>query len=255
MPLPNRLPAQGARELLKYPGRGNPPSVLPSVAISNCFPGLEFDFRAVWKHLLVGVELHESINFVAQDPTGPAFTAGVRRGTVVISIAGQELAGAEANTIDWSNTAAGLLVRAGEQVPVAFSNGDAPFTVNLQIQNPLDGLVLRDEETAVPPGALTQGLCSPWQADYRECGCFYWAASRPDFINVEVSQSGAAGHNWMQKNRGTGPKQYQPDRPSHNPTSPQITYEDLYRNWERELKFVIEGKDETILEFIGSPLL
>ena len=34
------------------------------------------------------------------------------------------------------------------------------------------------------PGELTQGLCSPWQNDYRECACYYWAASRPDYVNV-----------------------------------------------------------------------
>ena len=28
---------------------GNPPSTLPDSAISNCFPGLEFDFRNLWR--------------------------------------------------------------------------------------------------------------------------------------------------------------------------------------------------------------
>ena len=26
------------------------------------------------------------------------------------------------------------------------------------------------------PGELTQSLCSPWQHDFRDCGCFYWAS-------------------------------------------------------------------------------
>ncbi|MFI8387086.1 LodA/GoxA family CTQ-dependent oxidase [Streptomyces sp. NPDC085540] len=30
------------------------------------------------------------------------------------------------------------------------------------------------------PGDLTRSLCAPWQYDFRECGCFYWAASKPD---------------------------------------------------------------------------
>lgn len=30
------------------------------------------------------------------------------------------------------------------------------------------------------PGDLTRTLCAPWQYDFRECGCYYWAASKPD---------------------------------------------------------------------------
>ncbi|MGW6917593.1 ferritin-like domain-containing protein [Kitasatospora sp. NPDC054939] len=30
------------------------------------------------------------------------------------------------------------------------------------------------------PGDLTLSLCAPWQYDFRDCGCFYWAASKPD---------------------------------------------------------------------------
>src|SRR6266478_8002643 len=64
-----------------------------------------------------------------------------------------------------------------------------------------------------PPGELTQSLCSPWQNDYRECACFYWAATRPDYVNVEPGSDGTSiGHNWMQKNRTTEtPKVYLPD--------------------------------------------
>ena len=41
------------------------------------------------------------------------------------------------------------------------------------------------------PGELTQGLCSPWQNDYRECSCYYWASARPDYVNVEPTASRA----------------------------------------------------------------
>ena len=51
-------------------------------------------------------------------------------------------------------------------------------------------------------GELTQGLCSPWQNDFRECSCYYWASARPDYVNVEPTPSGlSAGDNWMQKHR------------------------------------------------------
>ena len=54
-----------------------------------------------------------------------------------------------------------------------------------------------DEELA-RPGELTQSLCSPWQNDYRSAACYYWAASRPDYVNVEPTASGASiGNNWL----------------------------------------------------------
>jgi hypothetical protein len=88
------------------------------------------------------------------------------------------------------------------------------------------------------PGELTQGLCSPWQNDYRECSCYYWASARPDFVNVEVSPSGSSkGDNWMQKRR-TGDyvaDDYVDQRILH--------YDDLFATWEHSLKFQIGGRD------------
>ena len=59
-------------------------------------------------------------------------------------------------------------------------------------------------EDVATPGELTQSLCSPWQNDYRECGCYYWAASRPDYVNVEPTARGTSiGNNWMARDPGT----------------------------------------------------
>ncbi|KYG06248.1 hypothetical protein BE21_35960 [Sorangium cellulosum] len=48
-----------------------------------------------------------------------------------------------------------------------------------------------DEHTGVlslayQPGELGQSLCSPWQHDFRDCACSYWASSRPDVVLGEV---------------------------------------------------------------------
>ena len=51
---------------LMYKPLGNPLSSHPIVAISNCCPGLEFDFRAVWRKLLVGITLVEWDNLVVE---------------------------------------------------------------------------------------------------------------------------------------------------------------------------------------------
>jgi hypothetical protein len=39
---------------------------------------------------------------------------------------------------------------------------------------------------AFQPGELMQGLCSPWQHDFRDCQCFYWAANHPDAVLGEL---------------------------------------------------------------------
>src|SRR5207237_10108115 len=52
------------RHQLRYRAAGNPPSTVADSAISNCFPGLEFDFRNVFRRVLEGIELHEADNFV-----------------------------------------------------------------------------------------------------------------------------------------------------------------------------------------------
>jgi hypothetical protein len=87
-------------------------------------------------------------------------------------------------------------------------------------------------------GELTQGLCSPWQNDYRECSCYYWASARPDFVNVEIDSNGlSAGDNWFQRTR-TGA--YVPDDYSD---SRLVMYDELFRDWEKVLKFQIGGRD------------
>lgn len=39
---------------------------------------------------------------------------------------------------------------------------------------------------AYQPGELLQSLCSPWQHDFRDCGCQYWASNHPDIVLGEV---------------------------------------------------------------------
>jgi hypothetical protein len=141
--------------------------------------------------------------------------------------------------MEFFNSLADVVQKAGQSVACVFSNSsnNATVTSSLQVRPIFDGAALSKD--LLEPGAMTQGLCSPWQADYRECACFYWAASRPDFVNVEVAGGQARGHNWMQNNRGPGD-----DYAEDVPGSPgQITYDDLYTRWEQVLKFIVAGKD------------
>ena len=248
---PKNLSAQ-----LDYRGRGNPPATHPRSSIANCFPGLEFDFRNVWKRFLVGIELHESANVVVNvEPGSLAAQQGVAVEHDLIAVDSHPLEAAvvgprqvgepdvtiTATNLEWTNSVAAVVAKAGQKVACRFRSANGEFEAMLEVRNLFDGVALAPEAAAV--GALTQGLCSPWQADYRECACYYWAASRPDFVNVEIDQSQqAAGHNWMLKDRlPTTPKQYTPDIPG-DPT--QVLYEDLYRDWEGALRFIIGGQDE-----------
>jgi hypothetical protein len=42
--------------------------------------------------------------------------------------------------------------------------------------DPVSGVI----DSVYEPGELSQSLCSPWQHDFRDCACNYWASNHPD---------------------------------------------------------------------------
>lgn len=259
---PKNLTAQ-----LHYRGAGNPVSVLPRTAISNCFPGLEFDFRNLWRRTLEGIVVIENNNYVveAEDPqyedlvtrrlvkvdgkptmvvtTGPVFPQGSSQ-----TLASQANPNA-VSFMEWSNSLAHVLQKQGEEVVCEFTEQKPATTEVLADQVKTISVKLRvrkffEDDTAsfapglLEPGELTQGLCAPWQNDYRECACYYWAASRPDYVNVEPSKDGLShGDMWLAKKR-TG--SYVPD---NRVDTRLYSYDDLFKDWQGELSFIIRGKD------------
>ena len=246
---PKNLSAQWA-----FAARGNPPPVLPASAISNCFPGLEFDLRNVWKNLFVGIELHEAglgtAGHLVLDVTAgsPAAAVGVAVFDRFVSVDGRPVEFAQVlpsgpgdrAAVELADALAHVVTKGGSAVACVFEKPDGSrVTANLTVRPIFDGAALA--EPLAEPGALTQSLCSPWQADYRECGCFYWAASRPDFVNAATDAAGnTTGHDWMQKAR-TPADPYQADGGGFSPN--HVTYDELYAEWEKHLKFVVGGKD------------
>ena len=247
---PKNLTAQ-----FMHQGRGNPPGVTPDSAISNFYPGLEFDLRAAWKHVLEGVELHESgrgsrgHTVVEVEAGGAAAEAGVQPGDRLVSVDGNSLEARATNAagqvtnvmiaLELFNALAPITQKAGALVKCVFRRGVGQISVDLMVRPIFEKASLSQD--ILTPGEMTQGLCSPWQADYRECGCFYWAASRPDLINVETDGAGKVTqrHDWMQRSRGPSDS-YRPDvigSPEH------LSYGDRYREWEKVLKFIKGGKD------------
>jgi hypothetical protein len=296
-------PVNKSAELL-YKAAGNPISSHPITAIGNCCPGLEFDFRAVWRRLFVGITLVEHDNLIVD--ADPQFQHLLGRRLlkigeyeVVAEIKGPKTSDPTDSIVvtteenphgvicmEWSNSLARVLNKAGDKVACIFSGGDpwGPRTglpeelKNLKqskdAKGPKDSKVSNDpkhdpkdhkdpedqkkkwleqelevrnffesgsaviSEKLAEAGELTQGLCSPWQNDFRECSCYYWASSRPDYVNVSIGPDGTSrGDNWLQKER-TGdylPDDYQDSR--------LIMYDDLFREWERILKFQVGGWD------------
>lgn len=249
---------------LSYRGAGNPPSTHPSSAISNCFPGLEMDFRNAWRNIFEGIVLHESNNLVVKVEAKPfkrlkgLFLTKVNGESMTTDVTGPDSNGrngvlASDSALEWSNALAAILLKKqGKIVNCEFRNsaGRAAGKAKLKVRNFFEQNGQGKENKTVVisqglagPGDLTQSLCSPWQNDYRECACYYWAASRPDYINVEPGPDGRSrGHNWLAKQRNEKNKTYLNDQGSN--TDRLVSYIDLFADWERALRFIIGGKEE-----------
>ena len=268
---PKNLTAQ-----LEHLSRGNPPSTLPNAAVSNCFPGLEFDFRNIWRRIFVGIELHEAwpqVVKVDEDSNGEVkrllnyYLRSVDQEQIWVQLIGPkaEVEGEPKpppgdinlgeDSLEWANALATIVQKAGKDVQCTFAlvkNGQITDTkqISLRVRPLLELRKINGEtEQYLPviskeiakPGEMTQSLCSPWQNDYKECACYYWAASRPDFVNVEEKEEGGSrttvGHNWLHKRDKSTPKYSLKN-------IDLVTYEELFRNWEKMLKFIREGKDD-----------
>jgi hypothetical protein len=287
--LASRLTPRNLTAQLFHVAAGNPVASRPETSVANCCPGLELDFRAVWRRIFEGITLREYDNLVMQDERGlgllhsrlmaielngkPASEGAdskhgrskgksvVRTTNFILGPASSDTEGAirlttsdnpfGAAPLEWSNTLARVLAESqGGTVICRFAVGDHRASIpDPEAENEWQSFEFKvrrffEPETAViaealaAPGELTQGLCSPWQNDYRECSCYYWASARPDFVNVETGSDGLSrGDNWFQKNR-TG--RYVPDDYAD---SRLVFYDDLFTQWEKWLRFQIRGRD------------
>ncbi|MFD5408930.1 ferritin-like domain-containing protein [Streptomyces nojiriensis] len=83
------------------------------------------------------------------------------------------------------------------------------------------------------PGDLTRSLCAPWQYDFRDCGCFYWAASKPD---VTSSSDGSVPQmNFLRRDRTPVPDLDTDAADAASPrgvrTGLEFTYPGLISDW------------------------
>ncbi len=291
-PSPDSLTALNLTAQLHYEALGNPISSRPVTSVANCCPGLEVDFRAVWRRMFKGIVLREYDNLVMEvDPDIKSRKIKALVGRQLLRVRLPEdkhlhiknqrqfvmttpIKGPASSDVDgeislttqfnpfglasmeWSNALAHLLsTHQGKTVLCDFTKGlpddqkDMPqpiidhptrnfVTIEFEVRKFFDGSTAVISKALASPGELTQGLCSPWQNDYRECSCYYWASSRPDYINVEPAGNGLSkGDNWFQMKR-TG--DYVPD---DYIDSRLVLYDELFLEWERWLRFQVGGKD------------
>jgi len=60
-------------------------------------------------------------------------------------------------------------------------------------------------EETLDPGQLTRSLCSPWQYDFADCGCFYWASNKPDLVSSDAQPAQVL--NFQRRDRSAGSDQ------------------------------------------------
>lgn len=104
------------------------------------------------------------------------------------------------------------------------------------------------ETNVYEPGDLTRSLCSPWQYDFRDCGCFYWAASKPDIVTSADGQQPYL--NFQRKNRNITPQpsevlaQWEPEQ--------ELDYAELIEGAWNQLPVVLNDRESE--QFIPPPV-
>jgi hypothetical protein len=202
---------------------GNPAVTRPEDAVANCFPGLEIDVRTFDRRFFPGlvfdfvkggarlmyVDVYQDPDLRSDKPRaqklyfdlsndlGDTLGAGVwfieyveQRGRTI------RLYGAKGEAMDDTNV---------WRVVRSLEADDVTIGLEQRIDDEGKKVRKRDREkaelegwrrtftdengvisAAYQPGELMVGLCSPWQHDFRDCSCFYWAANHPDVVLGEA---------------------------------------------------------------------
>ncbi|RDD60767.1 ferritin-like domain-containing protein [Ferruginivarius sediminum] len=120
-----------------------------------------------------------------------------------------------------------------------------------------------NEEGVIDPdlvaaGELTQSLCSPWQWDFADCGCYYWAGSKPDIVKPPQEESGPDipetlcpsddQMNQQSLNFQRDRSKPVPDKPATTPEAwheNEMSQPDMVQHWET-LPFVLDERETSV---------
>jgi hypothetical protein len=209
--LPLNLPAQA-----DYHAAGNPVNSRLEDAVGNCCPGLEMDHRNLDRRFLPGL-VFEFVwgggdlvggKLIAVDRTDPDLPYDPDYGNALAVLEDAlthhntalflhtiEQASRKIDLWDrrsnppapWNGGVVWRIVRSLEPGKVSITVEDRTgkiLTKSLQLTALRRNFVAEDGTLSAvyQPGELTQSLCSPWQHDFRDCSCNYWASNHPDVV-------------------------------------------------------------------------
>jgi hypothetical protein len=191
-----------ARAAYRVPG--NPVVTRPEDAVANCFPGLEIDVRNLDRRFFPGlvfefitegarlayVDLYEDPDLKLDTEAATELKGRLTEeeetlaeGTWFLDTIEQK--GKKISVRRLGDTEVWRIVRSLERAPVTISLRQRRTNATLgfagwrrQFTDETTGVI----NAAYKPGELMQGLCSPWQHDFRDCACFYWASNHPDIV-------------------------------------------------------------------------
>jgi Ferritin-like len=98
-----------------------------------------------------------------------------------------------------------------------------------------------------PPGELTRTMCTPWQYDYRDCGCFYWAANKPDMVaGAQLDENNEPKYpylNYQRRNRAES-SDVPVSFPSNGPGRDfEIMHGEMFDAWNDILPVVLNDRE------------
>jgi len=108
-------------------------------------------------------------------------------------------------------------------------------------------------DTSYPPGELTESMCNPWQHDFRDCACYYWASNHPDVVLGEgagksLPDGAPAGTtaavtwlDWLRRDRSPAGAVGAPASRAAARAA-QLDHFEINRRWQ-DLAFVIGGRE------------
>jgi hypothetical protein len=252
---------------------GNPESATLASGVANCYPGLEFDHRNLDRRffpglvvefddppdgqpsfgaVVIGVDLDDPmLADLPPDAAGLGDQLEELRNSLrrdqswwvgAVGQAGVTIDHDSLRGVPLGSSGTWRLVRSLEPGPVTlvlrrYRRGDPVGEMTLfGARRPYLGA---DEaiDGAYPAGELTQSLCSPWQHDFRDCGCYYWASNHPDIAlepapEAEPHLPPPPGTGWVNWLRAV------PDRPE----APELGYYEISERFQ-ELAVVLRDRE------------
>jgi hypothetical protein len=281
--IPLNLPAGLEREIA-----GNPVTSRLESTPANCRPGLDVDIRNLDRRFFPGL-VFDFAEFDKSDPLAKRRGAQLVHvdlddpdlpkadkvlgeqlsslkdmlGRVPILLESLEAGGHSISLrdssgfpLDWGQ--AWRVVRSIEPGPVIitlsrFEENERVFLMTLAGRRRIYQKKTGELSEIYKPGELTQSLCSPWQHDFRECACSYWASNHPDIVlaahpadTVELDDTRREDDEaedpviWM---RWEVDKPVPPRPTGDGSRALEMDQYEINQRW-RELAFVLQGREQ-----------